>query len=194
MNGAPTTSNEKAEKEKQKKKDKKERKDRERADREAKEAEEPKEGGTIAPVTTEASARVQLSNSGKATPETPATGADVDSHAGLKSPTTESSTGGRTPTSKRGPRNPFTLFIRMPVPANEGELKEFFGEAKDGIVRVTCPPGFPGKQPKIAYVEFGDEEAMKAGLEKHAEVCKQFLLLITGRLLTLILEIKRRGS
>lgn len=29
---------------------------------------------------------------------------------------------------------------------------------------------FTGKA-RLAYVEFGDEEAMKAGLEKHAEVC-----------------------
>ena len=29
---------------------------------------------------------------------------------------------------------------------------------------------FSGKA-RLAYVEFGDEEAMKAGLEKHAEVC-----------------------
>ena len=29
---------------------------------------------------------------------------------------------------------------------------------------------FTGKA-RLAYVEFGDEETMKAGLEKHAEVC-----------------------
>ena len=28
-----------------------------------------------------------------------------------------------------------------------------------------------GTKAKLAYVEFGDEETMKAGLEKHAEVC-----------------------
>jgi hypothetical protein len=31
------------------------------------------------------------------------------------------------------------------------------------------PHPFTGKA-RLAYVEFGDEEAMKAGLEKHAEV------------------------
>lgn len=35
---------------------------------------------------------------------------------------------------------------------------------------MTYPNNFAGKQFKMAYVEFGDEEAMKAGLEKHAEV------------------------
>ena len=37
------------------------------------------------------------------------------------------------------------------------------------IIRVTYPQNFQGKAFKMAYVEFGDEEAMKAGLEKHAE-------------------------
>lgn len=39
------------------------------------------------------------------------------------------------------------------------------------ITRVNLPPLASGRDRKIAYVEFGDEEAMKAGLEKHAEVC-----------------------
>ena len=38
------------------------------------------------------------------------------------------------------------------------------------IIRVNMLPPFAGK-PRLAYVEFGDEETMKAGLEKHAEVC-----------------------
>lgn len=38
------------------------------------------------------------------------------------------------------------------------------------IIRVSYPNNFPGKNLKMAYVEFGDEEAMKAGLEKHVEV------------------------
>lgn len=37
------------------------------------------------------------------------------------------------------------------------------------ITRVNLPHPFAGKA-RLAYVEFGDEEAMKAGLEKHAEV------------------------
>jgi hypothetical protein len=36
------------------------------------------------------------------------------------------------------------------------------------ITRVTIPP--PVRGGRTAFVEFGDEEAMKAGLEKHAEV------------------------
>jgi hypothetical protein len=57
----------------------------------------------------------------------------------------------------------------MTVTANENELREFFGEAKSGIIRVNFPQNFSGRA-KIAYVEFGDEEAMRVGLEKHAEV------------------------
>jgi hypothetical protein len=38
------------------------------------------------------------------------------------------------------------------------------------IIRVHFPPPRGGEDRKIAYVEFGDEEGMKAGLEKHAEV------------------------
>jgi len=39
------------------------------------------------------------------------------------------------------------------------------------ITRVHFPgPLFNGRDRKIAYVEFGDEETMKAGLEKHKEV------------------------
>jgi hypothetical protein len=85
--------------------------------------------------------------------------------------------------------------VRLPNATNETELKEFFGEAKDAvgvfiftppraflpktdawasamqIIRVHFPPPRGGEDRKIAYVEFGDEEGMKAGLEKHAEVC-----------------------
>lgn len=39
------------------------------------------------------------------------------------------------------------------------------------ITRVHFPaPTYNGRERKIAYVEFTDEEAMNAGLEKHAEV------------------------
>ena len=38
------------------------------------------------------------------------------------------------------------------------------------IIRVNYPPTQAGKAQKIAYVEFGDEEAMKAALAGHAEV------------------------
>jgi len=38
-------------------------------------------------------------------------------------------------------------------------------------VRVSFASPFNGRERKFAYVEFGDEQAMKAGLEKHEEVC-----------------------
>ena len=38
------------------------------------------------------------------------------------------------------------------------------------IIRVSYPNNFPGRQQKMAYVEFGDEESMKAALDKHSEV------------------------
>jgi hypothetical protein len=171
VNGAPpaTASTDKAEKEKQKRKEKKERKERERAEREAKEAEESKDGATPA---AEASTLAQAPKSGKATPvsnppEASTSAAELDS--GLKSPATESTGGARTPTSKRGQKNPWTIFMRMSVTATESELRDFFGDAKAGIIRVNFPQSYPGRA-KIAYVEFGDEDAMRAGLEKHTEV------------------------
>lgn len=166
---APTDKGaEKLEKEKQKRKDKKERKDREK--REAKEAEEANnESG--APVITDIS--TPAPKSGRATPagnvKEASTSAATDHESGIKSPTTESTGGARTPTSKRGQRNPWTLFMRMNITATEDELRDFYGEAKGGIIRVNIPPTFAGRA-NIAYVEFGDEEAMKVGLEKHAEV------------------------
>lgn len=59
----------------------------------------------------------------------------IDTEAVPLSPATAGtdSPGTRTPTSKRPPRNPWTVFIRMSVPANENELRTFFGEAKDGV-------------------------------------------------------------
>ena len=35
---------------------------------------------------------------------------------------------------------------------------------------MTFPATYAGRQGNIAYVEFGDEDAMKAALEKHDEV------------------------
>lgn len=37
-------------------------------------------------------------------------------------------------------------------------------------MRITYPANFPGRQQKMCYVEFGDEEAMKAGLDKQGQV------------------------
>ena len=85
------------------------------------------------------------------------------------------SIGAQTPTSRRPARNPWTLFIRLPVPVTEQELRDFFQEAKEGITKVTLPQNTFGRG-RVAYVEFGDEEAMKEGLSKHAEVIVQFRL------------------
>jgi hypothetical protein len=125
----------------------------------------------------------------------PAPGSD----AGPQSPRTES-TGTRTPTiRKQGRNHPWTLFVRLPNPANESELRQFFGEAKEGvrvfvqlqrlhlyqyvglyivqITRVHFPAPQNGRERKIAYVEFVDEEAMAAGLEKRGEVLFAFSVL-----------------
>ncbi|KZT20617.1 hypothetical protein NEOLEDRAFT_1140444 [Neolentinus lepideus HHB14362 ss-1] len=168
--GGPTPS----EKNDRKKEKKKEKKERERAERETKEKagdaepSEKKEGGEPEPT----EPQQPKPTSGKATPNVDIPEASTSEGAErMMSPATES-TGARTPTSKRPPRNPWTLFVRSQTPANEGELREFFGEAKDGIIRVHYPASYAGKNQKMAFVEFGDEEAMKAGLEKHAEKLK----------------------
>lgn len=130
----------KAEKEKAKRREKKERKDKERAERDAKDKESPgadeHKDGAVEPQ------QLPLPKSGKATPVSNASAPEAstsdaakgagDAEAELKSPVTES-TGVRTPTSRRPPRNPWTLFIRMQVAASESELREFFGEAKTGV-------------------------------------------------------------
>ncbi|KAF9498250.1 hypothetical protein BDN71DRAFT_1443553 [Pleurotus eryngii] len=154
-----------AEREKAKKKDKKERKDKERAEKAEKDRVEKdgSEDKTDAPA---------IDVDARAPTEAAAADAikDVDD---LKSPGTEPSSGIRTPLGRKPrERNPWTIFMRMTVAVTEAELRDFFGEAKGGITRVTIPPPFPGRNQRIAYVEFGDEEAMKAGLEKHAEKLK----------------------
>jgi hypothetical protein len=95
--------------------------------------------------------------------------AAVADDGGLASPATDSA-GARTPTGRRPPRNPWTLFVRMDGGVGEAALRAFFGSAAPGITRVNYPPSFLGKAQKIAYVEFGDEAAMQAGLAQHAEV------------------------
>ncbi|KAI0751628.1 hypothetical protein C8Q80DRAFT_1218308 [Daedaleopsis nitida] len=163
---------EKAEKERAKRERKKERKQQERAEREA--AAVTAKDGAASPVPG-ARAEVDLSSpppkSGKATPEVstiaPAS-AEPRQDDGLLSPATES-TGARTPTSKRPARNPWTIFMRMPNAANETEVRDFFGDAKAGITRVNYPLNPAGRSQKMCYIEFGDEEAMKAGLAKNGE-------------------------
>lgn len=89
----------------------------------------------------------------------------------IKSPIEQGSSGTRTPKSGKPPRNPWTIFMRMAshLQVTDAEIKDFFGEAKNGITRINQPFHYAGKS-KLAYVEFGDEEAMKAGFEKHLEV------------------------
>ncbi|KDQ14143.1 hypothetical protein BOTBODRAFT_32931 [Botryobasidium botryosum FD-172 SS1] len=86
----------------------------------------------------------------------------------------ESSTGVRTPTSRRPPRHPWTLYVnRLPIPVTEDELREYFGDAKAGITSIKIPLDPRTRQQKsIAFVEFGDEEAMNSGLEKHGTTIK----------------------
>jgi len=130
----------------------------------------------------------QASISGKDTPVSPASDSAQKSTAGPTEdvPSPVGSNGTRTPTSRKPARNPWTLFVRTQVGANEADIREFFGEHGTGvcsmnrvvsailsclqIIRVNYPQNHAGKAQKIAYVEFGDEEAMKAALEGHAEV------------------------
>ena len=46
------------------------------------------------------------------------------------------------------------------------------------ITRVHFPVSYDGRERKIAYVEFTDEEAMNAGLEKRAEVLLSHFFLV----------------
>ncbi|TDL14316.1 hypothetical protein BD410DRAFT_797257 [Rickenella mellea] len=178
VNGTSTP--DKAEKDKHKKEKKKEKKEKERQEREAaKDANA--DGSADAPPDDQ---KTDIPTSGKATPAPPVDGADKPAvgdaeEASLMSPTAGTeSTGARTPTSRKAPRNPWTLFVKMSTPANETELRDFFGEAKSGITRVNLPQAFAGRQHRIAYVEFGDEDAMKAGLEKHDEKLKDTVPLV----------------
>ncbi|KAJ7496586.1 hypothetical protein FB451DRAFT_198520 [Mycena latifolia] len=136
-----------------KKKEKKERKDK---DKEAAPA--------SAPAPTD-----PTSVSSPVSAPTPAPAADGDAAAtDLKSPTE----GARTPKTGRAPRNPWTIFMKMPASVSvvDADIREFFGEAKGGITKITLPPPFAGRPQRLGYVEFGDEEAMRAGLEKHLPV------------------------
>ncbi|KAI0772548.1 hypothetical protein BD413DRAFT_612688 [Trametes elegans] len=167
----------KAERERAKRERKKERKQQERAEREAA-AGGNKEGGAGSATGSPAQPRAEVDlsspppqgpKSGKATPEVSTTGAEAKApEDGVTSPATES-TGTRTPTSRRPARNPWTIFMRMPNPANETEVRDFFADAKEGILRVSYPQNFAGRNLKMCYVEFGDEDAMKAGLARQGE-------------------------
>ncbi|OCH87685.1 hypothetical protein OBBRIDRAFT_781339 [Obba rivulosa] len=172
---SPAGAADKAERERAKRERKKERKQQERAEREAAAAREREAGGSapVSPALGEGAASPAQPKSGKTSPEMqPQTGhGEGRQDEGVLSPATES-TGTRTPTSRRPPRNPWTIFMRMSVPANEEEVREFYEEAKAGITRVNYPMNFAGRQQKMCYVEFGDEEAMKAGLARQGEKLK----------------------
>lgn len=126
--GTPPGSLDKAEKDRLKRERKKEKKERERADREAA---KDKDGGD------------GEQKSGKATPTSPlsegAPKSAVDRAEAVSSPV--DSNGTRTPTSRKSHRNPWTLFVRMPNPANEIELRDFFGEASSGVRTTFLYPG-----------------------------------------------------
>jgi hypothetical protein len=94
----------------------------------------------------------------------------------VRSPVEQGSSGTRTPRTGKAPRHPWTIFMRMAshLQVTDAEIKDFFGDAKNGITRINQPYHHLGKS-KLAYIEFGDEEAMKAGLEKHTEVGIFFL-------------------
>ncbi|KAG1787648.1 uncharacterized protein HD556DRAFT_1246452 [Suillus plorans] len=179
--GTPAPPLDKAEKEKQKRKEKekekKERKDRERTEAKEKEASTSEEKAdpalnAPAPAPTSASAPTPIpvsapEQSGKATPEAPI----ADVRDGMKSPTTDS-TGARTPTSKRSSRHPWTLFVKLPQQSTEADVRSFFGGETAGVTKVTFLPfkGSPHHRVRpLAYVEFGDDETMKAGLDKNDE-------------------------
>ncbi|KAH9950137.1 hypothetical protein B0H21DRAFT_724989 [Amylocystis lapponica] len=165
-NGASTPNSagaaDRAERERAKRERKKERKQQERAAA----AKEKELGGASAPASPTPDGQAK---SGKATPDIGAEAKGPED--GVMSPATES-TGARTPTSRRPPRNPWTIFMRMQNAANEGEVREFFADAKAGITRVNYPQNFPGRAQKMVYVEFGDEDAMKAGLARQGEKLK----------------------
>ncbi|KAF7362485.1 Ser/Thr protein phosphatase [Mycena venus] len=142
----------KAEKERQKKKEKKERKDKERAEKLEKEKAEKATADPAAEPST-------------STPDAAAAKPLVEGEE-VKSPVTD---GVRTPKGGRAPRNPWTIFMKMSasISVSDADIKDFFGDAKGGITKITLPPPFAGRPQRLGYIEFGDEEAMRAGLEKH---------------------------
>ncbi|KAF5349334.1 hypothetical protein D9758_011757 [Tetrapyrgos nigripes] len=155
-------SGEKGEREKQKKKDKKDKKDKEKsAEKDGKDGSE--DAAKSSPSTPAPNSQPQtkpLSSS-----STPAPGGDDR----IKSPVsaiTDGSGGVRTPKSGKPPRNPWTIFMRLAVSTTEEDLKQYFSEVKDQIVKVSFPSSTTaGRAQKLVYVEFGDEEGMRKGLE-----------------------------
>ncbi|KIJ32329.1 hypothetical protein M422DRAFT_184543 [Sphaerobolus stellatus SS14] len=93
---------------------------------------------------------------------------------------TDSNNGARTPTGTRPKRqhHPWTLFIKLPGPCTDMDIREFFQDAKDGITAIKFPNSHFGRA-RVAFIEFGDEEAMKGGLAKHAEKLKDQVINVT---------------
>ncbi|KZT40691.1 hypothetical protein SISSUDRAFT_983006 [Sistotremastrum suecicum HHB10207 ss-3] len=200
-NGTTPAAQEKAEQKKKEKKEKeREKKEKQRVEKEKEKQGQPveksAEGAEIAAASAPSPAPTAKSPSGKAsgkaTPQprstapSPLPTASTDagklntasadgeplSPGGASGPES-SGTGGRaTPnTTRHTPqRNPWTLFMKLPAPAVDAEVREFFQTAKDGITKINMPSGHFGRG-RVVFVEFGDEEAMKAGLAQHAEVC-----------------------
>ncbi|KAF9071854.1 hypothetical protein BDP27DRAFT_1382271 [Rhodocollybia butyracea] len=140
---------EKAEREKQKKKEKKERKEKERAA-----GDSSPDGSIVAATLDESKSPIEQ----------------------LKSPASVTGTlsgGTRTPKSAKSARNPWTIFMRMTVPTTEAALREFYAEGVadgGGVIKVHFPNSTgAGRAQKLAYVEFGDEETMKRGLERTSQ-------------------------
>lgn len=83
--------------------------------------------------------------SGKATPAPtePAEKSAPASEANPMSPTAGTdSPGVRTPTSRKPPRNPWTIYMKYSVQASEEEIRDFFGEAKGGVRSSLFPQLF----------------------------------------------------
>ncbi|KAF8511082.1 hypothetical protein JB92DRAFT_3144205 [Gautieria morchelliformis] len=87
-------------------------------------------------------------------------------------------TGARTPTGPPRRRHPWTLFMKLPGPCNETDIREFFLDAKDGITAVKFPQSNFGRA-RVTFIEFGDEDAMTEGLNKHAEKLKDQQVTVT---------------
>lgn len=146
----------KAEREKSKKKSPKEKKaEREKAEKEAAAAKttpaegEKKEDAPPATVTSPGAANGEASASTSAPTEpaaasSPKPGSDGGlgvNVEGVHSPRTDS-TGARTPTSRKPPRNPWTLFVRLAVPADETQLRDFFLDSKEGVSCLSHDSSF----------------------------------------------------
>ena len=173
--GTQSIALDRGEKERLKRERKSEKKERERPGKDGRDTAEGEQAPSI---------------SGKDTPISPASDSAPKSAAGHveDAPSPAESNGMRTPTTRKSARNPWTLFVRTQVSANEADIRGLFGEHETGvglticvvfavlrylqIIRVNYPQNHAGKAQKIAYVEFGDEEAMKAALEGHGEVSR----------------------